>query len=166
MSDKINPNLELNFMAGSMPEIFSQISQIERKLQQFQRFVLKETDLTPPQYAVINALREADGQSLTELATATFSTKSTMTALVDNLEKKGLVKRQPHPKDRRSLIVKLTDLGTSLKQSVPEINSLYGECCTALEPMELTQLSFLLTKLENSFNFDGKTVGELIGLVS
>ncbi|MHA2248861.1 MAG: MarR family winged helix-turn-helix transcriptional regulator [Candidatus Kariarchaeaceae archaeon] len=153
MSEIGNPKLELNYILASMPEIFSLISKIERKLLQFQRLMLKETDLTPPQYAVINALQETNGVSLTELSITTFSTKSTMTTLIDNLEKKELVKRQPHPKDRRSLQVKLTEQGKNLARSAPEINSIYGECCTLLEPSELNQLSFLLKKLESSFNF-------------
>ncbi|MHA2170468.1 MAG: MarR family winged helix-turn-helix transcriptional regulator [Candidatus Kariarchaeaceae archaeon] len=153
MSKTTNPTLELNYVSGSMPEIFSLISNIERKLHQFQRLVLKETDLTPPQYAVINVLQETDGVSLTDLSEATLSTKSTMTTLIDNLEKKGHVKRQDHPKDRRTKLVILTKQGKSLAQSAPEISSIYGECCTMLEPTELNQLSFLLKKLENSFNF-------------
>jgi DNA-binding MarR family transcriptional regulator len=34
-----------------------------------------------------------------------------MTRLVDRLEGKGLVARQPHPQDRRSIVVGLTDAG-------------------------------------------------------
>ncbi len=155
MSDNANTAIELNYISGSIPEIFSQISKIERKLHQFQRLVLKETNLTPPQYAAVNVLQESGGLSLTELSQATFSTKSTITTLVDNLEKKMLVERQPHPRDRRSLIVKLTEKGIALKKSAPEINFIYGECCNVLEPVEINQLGFLLKKLEETLNFEG-----------
>jgi DNA-binding MarR family transcriptional regulator len=137
-----------------MPEIFSLILKIEKKLDQFQRRVLKDSKLTPPQHAALNVLTENGGSSLSQLADACYSSRSTMTNLVDNLEKKGLVKREPHPSDRRSMLVTLTERGKSLKQSVPELNRIFGDCCSSLEPDELQQLSFLLKKVENSLNFE------------
>lgn len=46
-----------------------------------------------------------------ELATRTGLTSSSVTNLVDRLERIGLVRRGPHPADRRSVLVEVTDEG-------------------------------------------------------
>jgi DNA-binding MarR family transcriptional regulator len=54
-------------------------------------------------------LTKAMGQ--TELADALGITTSSVTSLVDRMERSGLVKRQPHPRDRRRTVVQLTKYG-------------------------------------------------------
>lgn len=39
---------------------------------------------------------------------------ATVTGLLDTLERRGLVQRRPHPTDRRSLLVSITDQGRRL----------------------------------------------------
>ena len=49
-------------------------------------------------------------------------TTGSMTSLLDTLERRGLVRRQPHPSDRRQLLVHLTDEGRALVDTfLPEI---------------------------------------------
>lgn len=47
----------------------------------------------------------------TELADALGITTSSVTSLIDRMEAAGLVKRQPHPRDRRRTVVQLTKYG-------------------------------------------------------
>jgi DNA-binding MarR family transcriptional regulator len=56
-------------------------------------------------------------RSMSELAGRLGVPLSTMTGVVDQLEGKGLVERQDHPEDRRSLQVRLTAEGRKLYQS-------------------------------------------------
>lgn len=72
---------------------------------------LDHLGLTP---AEINALANlADGRERTvaELAVAVGARSSTLTGVLDRLERRGLVRRQAHPTDRRSLLVVLTEQG-------------------------------------------------------
>ncbi len=154
MTSKPIQEFELKYEDGSIHEIFNLILKIEKRLDQFERLVFKASNLTPPQYSVLNVLTGNVGASLSQLAAACHSSRSTMTSLVDNLEKKRLVIRKSHPKDRRSLLVALTDKGKSLKQSVPNLNHIYEDCCPSLEPDELQQLSLLLKKLESALDFE------------
>ena len=49
-------------------------------------------------------------------------TTGSMTSLLDTLERRGLVRRQPHPSDRRQLLVHLTDKGQTLVDTfLPEV---------------------------------------------
>ena len=52
-----------------------------------------------------------------ELAEAAGVTRATMTGLVDTLERDGFVKRQPDPKDRRQMSVRLTARGEKFLQA-------------------------------------------------
>ena len=68
----------------------------------------------------------------------------------DHLESLGLVQRQPHPSDRRTTLVELTEHGrqrlTSATTAVTTANfGLFG-----LEEQESAQLSELLTKVRRS----------------
>jgi DNA-binding MarR family transcriptional regulator len=40
-----------------------------------------------------------------------------MTYTIDTLEKRGLIKRQPHPSDRRAVIIQITPPGRRLARS-------------------------------------------------
>jgi MarR family transcriptional regulator, 2-MHQ and catechol-resistance regulon repressor len=59
-------------------------------------------------------------QSMSALATMLGVRLSTMTGVIDQLEGKGLVERQDHPEDRRSLQVRLTAEGRKLYQHAHE----------------------------------------------
>jgi len=76
-----------------------------------------------------------------------------MTGIVDTLEGKGLVSREPNPDDRRSLLVKLTAKGTALQKSTPTLDRIFGRCCVGLEADEIQQLSRLLKKLNDVLDY-------------
>lgn len=145
----------MNYETGSIPEIFELITDLAKKLDQLQRLVMRESNLTPPQYNILNVLTGSEGQSLSQLAAANNCTRPTMTSLVDTLEKKKLVIREPNPGDRRSILVKLTEKGEVLKQSLPSLNRVFGSCCSGLEPVDRQQLSSLLKKLDASLDLGG-----------
>lgn len=57
-------------------------------------------------------LAAASSMGQTELAEALGITTSSVTSLIDRMESAGLVRRQPHPRDRRRTVVQLTKYGT------------------------------------------------------
>jgi len=59
--------------------------------------------------------------SPSELADRAGVTRATMTGLLDGLEREGLVIREPHPSDRRTLVARLTSKGLEiLKGMLPD----------------------------------------------
>ena len=72
---------------------------------------LESIGLTPPLFAVLNFLRARDGAIQQEIGAAMGIDPSTMVALIDELERAGLARRRPHPKDRRAREVLLTPKG-------------------------------------------------------
>src|SRR5437868_5156337 len=72
---------------------------IARRLQK--KFNQQELPLTIEQWSVLYHLWKEDGLSQQELCNATFRDKPSITRLIDNLEKAGLVKRVGDENDRR-----------------------------------------------------------------
>src|SRR5215207_2602243 len=79
---------------------------IARRLQK--KFNASDLNLTIEQWSVLYHLWKEDGRSQQELCNATFRDKPSITRLIDNLEKLGLVKRVADAKDRRINKVFLT----------------------------------------------------------
>ena len=78
------------------------------------RRVLHQYGLTLPQYRVLKSLDIRQGRRLTTLSQRLLCAKSTITRIVDQLEKDGLVRRTTDEEDRRALRVLLTDAGAEL----------------------------------------------------
>jgi DNA-binding MarR family transcriptional regulator len=71
--------------------------------------------LTFPQFMALVALEHAEeGRRMGPLAEAAYQSAASMTGIVDRLLERGLVERHRHPDDRRSVVVRLTDLGREL----------------------------------------------------
>jgi DNA-binding MarR family transcriptional regulator len=136
----------------SFSEIFQLINLINKKYAKLQRQVMKDEKLTPPQYSILQLLWKKDERQFKELASACCCSQSTITGIIDTMEKNKLVTRVMHPEDRRSLLVKLTEKGNNLRESTPPIKIILNSCCEGIEPEEVQQLTILLKKLSDSFD--------------
>lgn len=82
------------------------------------------------------------------LAESTLVATGTMTSRLDKLERRGLVRRLPHPEDRRSLHVELSTDGKRLVAGlVGEHVANEEQMLAALSAREREQLTRLLRKL-------------------
>ncbi|MEX0286224.1 MAG: MarR family winged helix-turn-helix transcriptional regulator [Paracoccaceae bacterium] len=79
------------------------------------RPMLSELGLTYPQYLVLLALWERDGQSVGELGKALMLESNTLTPLLKRMEAASLINRARSQQDERSVSVSLTDKGQSLE---------------------------------------------------
>jgi len=82
-----------------------------------------------------------------EMAKGLGCDPSYVTALVDDLDERGLARRQPAPYDRRVKIVALTEEGRALADEIDAILSVPPSAFAALSQVELRQLSNLLDKV-------------------
>jgi DNA-binding MarR family transcriptional regulator len=67
---------------------------------------------------VLGLLRDHGALSPSELGDRLIVTRATVTGLLDSLERPGLVRRTPHPVDRRSLRVEITPHGLEVLAEV------------------------------------------------
>jgi DNA-binding MarR family transcriptional regulator len=67
--------------------------------------------VTSTQSGILFLLEQQDGRTMTELSQILGIDNSTLTGLIDRLEKSGLVKRNANPGDRRSSHIYVTPQG-------------------------------------------------------
>ena len=71
-------------------------------------------DIAIMQWHVLFKLHEKDGQTQAELTDKILHDSPNMTRILDDLVKKGVVTRNPHPEDRRKYRIKLTKKGRNV----------------------------------------------------
>ena len=92
---------------------------IARRLQK--NFKQAGIEITIEQWSVLYHLWKEDGQSQQQLCDATFRDKPSITRLVDNLEKLGLVKRTANKNDRRINKICITPEAQNLQLQTMEV---------------------------------------------
>lgn len=101
------------------------------RLRLLQVFMQAGIDITPDMYFVLKHLWAKDnGSRQQNLADKTGKDKASLTKLLENLEKRGLVNRKTDERDKRSKRVWLTTTGRKLKEKVYPL---------ALSVVELTE---------------------------
>ena len=82
---------------------------------------LKNHDITQAEAHILGRLASGGVCSMNDLHLEFCHRRSTLTNIVDRLERKGLVRREPNSRSRRSIDVKLTNSGLSVAQLVIEL---------------------------------------------
>lgn len=72
---------------------------------------LQDVGLTLPQFSVLTMLAAYPGASSADLAKLSLLTPQTMTVIIGNLERAGLVTRRPHAEHGRIRVIEITDAG-------------------------------------------------------
>ena len=103
------------------------------------RHTFDRYQLSPTARGVL-AVVEGAGQPLepTVIAERVVVTTGSMTSLLDNLEKRGLIRRLPHPDDRRKLLIDIT----------PEAQAIVDELLPAMHTRERDVIAAALTASE------------------
>jgi DNA-binding MarR family transcriptional regulator len=76
--------------------------------------VLRPLGLEPGEFALLRAVAASNGEAQNALAERLHISPSWMVAVVDDLEKRGLLERKPHARDRRVRNLHLTSAGKKL----------------------------------------------------
>ncbi len=75
-------------------------------------------NISIPQYTLLGFLNQSTGLNMSQLAELMRHTTPATTGLVDRLVEAGLVERFSHPKDRRQVLVRITDKGRELVEGM------------------------------------------------
>jgi len=86
--------------------------------------ILKKHDveLNSAQGRIMFALWQKDGVSINELAKKTQLKKSTLTSMLDRLERMGYIRRQRSKKDRRKILIKRTEKDRTMEKKYVEVS--------------------------------------------
>lgn len=105
-------------------------------------------DLTISQFGVLEALLHKGPLCQRDIAAKILKSSGNITMVIDNLEKRGLVKRERDSEDRRYLTVHLTEAGRALIVRVfADVEAAIIADMGLLSADELAQLGMLCKKL-------------------
>ena len=79
---------------------------------------LTEYDVTPVQHGVLNCLMGKSYDTPKHLAESMSLETSTISGVLDRMQKKGLIDRVINKEDRREVQVRLTDKGRELEEKI------------------------------------------------
>ena len=110
--------------------------------------VLEPLELEPGEFALLRAVGSSGGEAQNALAERLHISPSWMVAIVDELERRELVERRPHARDRRVRNLHLTADGkTLLKQAERKARQFDGQVARPLTEAELQALIELLQRV-------------------
>lgn len=95
-----------------------QLSNAQNAVFHYFKIMLSPYDVTPIQYALLKCLWTEDMQPPTQLAQTLRLDTSTVSGLLERLEKKGLIERIYNTQDRRGIHVHLLERGATLQEPV------------------------------------------------
>lgn len=85
-----------------------QVGRVARQLASHYNRVLAPLGLTTTQYFVLAAIKPDETPTMGELSTRTYLDNSTLTPIIDRLERDGWIARVADPADRRATRIALT----------------------------------------------------------
>lgn len=116
-----------NFLLLSSQICFPTYAVFNKIIRRYQP-LLKEIDLTYTQYIIMMVMWEREVVNEKEICEALFLKPNTLSDTLKLMEKKGLIERIKSEKDRRNLIIKITESGKDLKKRALNVpKTLYNE---------------------------------------
>ena len=104
--------------------------------------------LTGPQLTVLKMLEGLGDLSLSELSERIRAQNSTVTGIIDRMEREGLVLRARSTEDRRVVKIRLTDKGSRIAREVSvEPMEIFRGALDSLSVAEMRDLLRILTKI-------------------
>ena len=104
--------------------------------------------LTGPQLAVVKMLEPVGKVSLSELSWRIRARNSTVTGIVDRMERESLVRRRRSEEDRRVVHIELTEKGRALAKQIPiEPVQIFRKVLAELSPRDTADLKRIMTRL-------------------
>ncbi|KOU61759.1 MarR family transcriptional regulator [Streptomyces sp. MMG1533] len=100
--------------AKTPPSLLYMVKQVELVVRSHLDDLVKPSGITALQYTALTVLERHDGLSAAQLARDSFVTAQSIADLVRSLENRGLVRRERNPRNRRELLILLTDAGREL----------------------------------------------------
>ncbi|ASS92092.1 MAG: MarR family transcriptional regulator [Bacillaceae bacterium] len=139
-----------------MTYVFNTVEEIEKSLRCIAailkkkgRDILSNYSITPPQFDALLLLNESGNMTIGELSNKMYLACSTITDLIDRMEKNNLVKRVKDEKDRRLVRIQLLENGQRvIEAALAKRQEYLREVLKNFSDQEIVQLEKLLAKLQ------------------
>jgi len=136
---------------GSSDILIDELYETTNQLRQFVEGRLREKGASVARLRALRMLARArQPLRMRDLSDMAGIAARTATAIVDSLERDGLVERVRHPHDRRAFLRRLTDEGVRCHREAEEVDRLaLAEATAALDAADREQLRTLLARIRD-----------------
>jgi len=134
MSGQINRDVAISEVMQSLRRIF-------KAIQDYSHEVSSKFGITGPQLWALKTISQNESLSLRDLSERMYLHPSTITGVVDRLERKGYVTRKRDQVDRRVIYVQLTAEGRKLSKKAP--NPAQGKLIYGLKNLKKGELKLI-----------------------
>ena len=122
------------------------------------RASLRRHGVTEQQWRVLRALTAIDRIEVSDLARATYLLAPSLSRILPDMEKRGLIVRRSDASDRRKGLVALSSRGRALIETVsPESEEVYARITRRFGSAKLASLQSLLIELEHAMAIGEET---------
>jgi MarR family transcriptional regulator, organic hydroperoxide resistance regulator len=109
---------------------------------------LVDLDLTASEINALGNLADGNGRTVSEVATATGRRPTTLTSVLDRLERRGHITRGTRAGDRRSVLVELTSSGRATADAIRQaLDRIEADALTELTDRQLAGFHAVLDAL-------------------
>ena len=139
---------KIEFPQHTSMQIVIRLRQIIQELSKHSKFIQDNYNITIPQLLCLQEIKEQSPISIGALTKIVFMNNSTVTGIVDRLEKRGLIRRNRISKDRRKIHLEITDAGMEFIKNAPTpINERFVKRITALNVDQVKNILWVLEML-------------------
>ena len=140
--------MPIDAMAGAVDEVLEAIIYLYTESRRITKELARRADLTGPQLTVVKMLEQIGDLSLSELSERIRAQNSTVTGIIDRMEREGLVVRARSTADRRVVFIRLTPKGRKLAEDIPiEPWEIFRDALESLSANDARDLTRILGKV-------------------
>ena len=135
-------------MASSDLPLVIAVSRAMKRIHAESEALLRERELTPAQFAVLELLLHKGEQTVGQIGERILMTPGNLTVVIRNLERSGLIVRRTDPEDRRVGRIALSDCGrTLIRDLFPEHVKAIGRGLAVLTEVEKRTIVRLMARV-------------------
>ena len=136
-------------------QIVMRLRQIVQEMAKHSKHIQDQYDITVPQLICLKEVASHGPIAIGVLTKIVFLNNSTVTGIIDRLEKRELVRRVRISKDRRQVHVEITDQGMTFIQKAP--TPIHQTVMEKLDEIDEKTISMILWSLEMLVDILGQT---------
>jgi DNA-binding MarR family transcriptional regulator len=103
---------------GERPDLGAMVMRLGRRLLDMEQPILVRHGVSMWAYVVLTALKESPMRTQAALAASIGADKTRLIPVLDDLQTRGLIEREPDPADRRVRLLGLTGAGREVQRAI------------------------------------------------
>ncbi len=148
-------NLDKSLRKSEVDQVVEATIYLYTESRRITKELARRADLTGPQLTVLKLLEEVSDLTLSELSEKIRAQNSTVTGIIDRMEREGLVVRERSTEDRRVVRIRLSPKGQTLARAIPvEPMEIFKSALESLSSQEAHDLMRILAKIAKRVQHD------------